>query len=279
MQAVRTGGASGRRTSRSSTFWSPSTPRRPSAIAEHLTLPAAGGARRGTACHRTAPCGIQRSRQVVRCPPNTQSPPRSTCRGRHTAESSRLAERELQCAIPGTLPWLVLEALEEGCCAGSRADRAPPSFPGTGLTLTAYALRRAHGFGRSMRSADLVALARTPFYRERLAALEGRELARLPLTRRDELQRDQLAHLPLGTRRRTAGHRRSGSGSRAGGGSSRARVIRGRRKARDRSFRPQRAVALVQRAARTGPTWTRDVFQPSTRPASLALCRTPPIAA
>jgi len=53
-----------------------------------------------------------------------------------------------------------------------------------------------------MRSADLAALARTPFYRERLAALEGRKLARLPLTRRNELLRDQLPHLPLGTRRR-----------------------------------------------------------------------------
>jgi hypothetical protein len=52
-----------------------------------------------------------------------------------------------------------------------------------------------------MRSADLAALARTPFYRERLAALEGRRLARFPSPGRDELLRDQLVHLPLGTRR------------------------------------------------------------------------------
>jgi phenylacetate-CoA ligase len=44
----------------------------------------------------------------------------------------------------------------------------------------------------------------SPFYRERLGAAAPRELARLPLTRRDELVRDQLVHLPLGTRRQPA---------------------------------------------------------------------------
>jgi hypothetical protein len=52
-----------------------------------------------------------------------------------------------------------------------------------------------------MHSADLAALGRTHFYRDRLAAPEGRKLARLPLTRRGDLLRDELAHLPLGTRR------------------------------------------------------------------------------
>ena len=44
-------------------------------------------------------------------------------------------------------------------------------------------------------------LRASPFYRERLGAARPRELAACPLTTRDDLLRDQLAHLPLGTRR------------------------------------------------------------------------------
>ena len=49
---------------------------------------------------------------------------------------------------------------------------------------------------------DLVRrVMRSPFYRERLGARWSGDPATLPLTRREDLVRDQLAHPPLGTRR------------------------------------------------------------------------------
>src|SRR5207249_10589680 len=46
-------------------------------------------------------------------------------------------------------------------------------------------------------------VAATPFYRGRVAEGNLATWDRLPLTRREELLRDQLGHLPLGTRRFT----------------------------------------------------------------------------
>ena len=54
-----------------------------------------------------------------------------------------------------------------------------------------------------VRHATLLArIASTPFYRRRLAEQDLADAsARLPLTRREELVRDQVEHLPFGSRR------------------------------------------------------------------------------
>src|SRR5207302_228022 len=74
----------------------------------------------------------------------------------------------------------------------------------------AHAARRARARAAArvtaVRHATLLdRIAGTPFYRQRLAEMDvgGDESAwsRLPLTRREELLRDQLDHLPWGTRR------------------------------------------------------------------------------
>src|SRR5207244_5253645 len=82
----------------------------------------------------------------------------------------------------------------------------PPLVGDVGYPAPAARRARARTAPRvtAVRHATLLGrIAATPFYQRRVADGRLATWDRLPLTRREELLRDQLEHLPLGTRRFT----------------------------------------------------------------------------